>query len=257
MARPKGGDSIAPKKGGAKGRAHRDRQVYVFTEGEVTEPEYIDIIVKNGVLDRPDRKVQHHIENPNAEGKHRKPYRMVQDAVRTLRKVEREAKAAGLKPYRVAGGVEEGDWNWPQVWVLFDRDGHQGIREARQLAEKEGIRVAYSHPCFELWRLLHYTNYTSTFGTEACGDANSRLRSSRGFAATYGRGVRSVSEQQSKHVREEQVLSPEGTDGSRYREARNYAKAINKRCDSPNPNDWDPYTDVWSFVEDGLLLGHY
>ncbi|WP_310728605.1 RloB family protein [Streptomyces sp. N2A] len=257
MARPKGGDSITPKKGGAKGRALRPRQVYVFTEGEVTEPEYIDLILKKGVPDKPGRTVQHHIANPNAEGKLRKPYRMVQDAVRTLRKVEREAKAAGLKPYRVTGGVEEGDWNWPQVWVLFDRDGHQSIREAMQLAEKEGIRVAYSHPCFELWRLLHYINYTSTFGTEACGDANSRLRSRPGFAATYGRGVRSVSEQESKHVREEQVLSPQGTDGRRYREARKYARAINKRCESSNPNDWDPYTDVWSFVEEGLLLSHY
>ncbi|MET8247328.1 RloB domain-containing protein [Streptomyces sp. NPDC005202] len=87
----------------------------MFTEGEVTEPEYIDIIVKNGVPAQAGRTVQHHIENPNAEGKHRKPLRMVQDAVRTLRKVEREAKDAGLR---------ERDWNWPQVWVLFDRDDY-------------------------------------------------------------------------------------------------------------------------------------
>lgn len=253
MARPKGGDGLTPKKSGTKGRAHRDRQVYVFTEGEVTEPEYIDIIVKNGVLDRPDRKVQHHIGNPNAEGKHRKPYRMVQDAVRTLRKVEREAKAAGLKPYRVTGGVEEGDWNWPQVWVLFDRDDHRSIPDALRLAEKEGVRVAYSHPCFELWRLLHYTNYTSTFGG-VCGDANSRLRSRDGFAATYGRGVRTVSEQQSKHMREEQVLS---ADGHRYEVAKRYAEKINNGHSSTNPHDWDPYTDVWRFVEKGLLLSGY
>jgi hypothetical protein len=253
MARPRGGDSITPKKGGAKGRAHRPRQVYVFTEGEVTEPEYIDIIVKNGILDRPDRKVQHHIENPNAEGKHRKPYRMVQDAVRTLRKVEREAKAAGLKPYEVRDGDEAGDWNWPQVWVLFDRDDHQSIREALQLADKEGVQVAYSHPCFELWRLLHYSNYTSNFGG-VCGAANRHLRSRNGFAATYGRGVRTVSEQQSKHMREEQVLS---ADGQRYKEARKYAKKINDGHDSTNPNHWDPYTDVWRFVEKGLLLSGY
>ncbi|MGY4999572.1 hypothetical protein [Streptomyces griseus] len=64
-------------------------------EGEVTEPGYIDIILKNGTLAKPGQSVQHYIENPNAEGKHRKPYGMVQDALRTLRKVEREAKAAG------------------------------------------------------------------------------------------------------------------------------------------------------------------
>ncbi|MEU8906403.1 RloB family protein [Streptomyces mirabilis] len=228
-----------------KGRAHRARQVYIFTEGEVTEPEYIDIISKNGTPAQAGRSVQHHIENPNVEGKHRKPLRMVQDAVRTLRKVEREAKDAGLN--------RDKDWNWPQVWVLFDRDDHQGIPEARRLADKEGVNVAYSHPCFELWRLLHYTNYTSNFGG-VCGDANSRLRSRDGFAATYGRGVRTVSEQQSKHMREDQVLSAEGL---RYKTAKKYAQKINDGHSSTNPNDWDPYTDVWRFVEEGLLLSGY
>jgi hypothetical protein len=223
--------------------------VYVYTEGEVTEPEYIDIIVRGGTWAEPGRTVQHHIANPNAEGKHRKPLRMVQDAVGTLRKVEREAKDAGLR--------RDKDWNWPQVWVLFDRDDHLGIREAFSLAEKEGVHVAYSHPCFELWRLLHYTNYTSTFGG-ACGDANTRLRSRPGFTVTYGRGVRTVTEQQSKHVREGQVLTP-GTDVdlSRYKTAKKHAQKINDSHSTTDPNDWDPYTEMWRFVEDGLLLSGY
>ncbi|MFI5769735.1 RloB family protein [Streptomyces sp. NPDC051658] len=244
MARPRGGDSVSRKKGGAKGRTNRARQVYIFTEGEVTEPEYIDIIAKKGTLAKPGESVEHHFENENAVGKHRKPYAMVKDAVRTLRKVEREAKDAGLK---------EGDWNYPQVWVLFDRDDHLNIPEAKRLADKEGVRVAYSHPCFELWRLLHYTNYTSSFGG-VCTDANSRLRSRPGFAATYGRQIRTVSEQQSKHMREEQVLSK---DGQRYKDAKKYAKAINNRVEAVNPEKWDPYTDVSNFVEEGLLLSGY
>ncbi|UUU23908.1 RloB family protein [Streptomyces sp. DSM 40750] len=254
MARPRGGDRITPKKGGTRGRTDRDRQVYVYTEGAVTEPEYIDIIVKNGVWNRPDRKAQYHIANANAEGKHRKPHQMVKEAVGTRRKVEREAKAAGLKPYKVLkNGTEQGDWNWPQVWVIFDRDDHQGIPEAMSLADEEGIRVAYSHPCFELWRFLHYTNYTSTF-SGVCGDANSRLRSRPGFAATYGPGVHRVSEQESKHMRKDQVLSK---DGHRYESAKKYAKKINDGHSSSNPNAWDPYTNVWSFVEQGLLLSGY
>lgn len=245
MGRSRGGDSVSRKQGGGKGRVSRARQVYIFTEGEVTEPEYIDIILKNGTLAKPGQSVQHHIENPSAEGKHRKPYGMVQDARRTLRKVEREAEAAGLD--------RDKDWNYPQVWVLFDRDAHPNIREARQLADREGIKVAYSHPCFELWRLLHYTNYTSSFGG-VCTNANSRLRSRPGFAATYGRNVRTVSEQQSKHMREEQVLSK---DGQRYKDAKKYAKAINARVETANPEKWDPFTDVWNFVEEGLLLSGY
>ncbi|MEN8649530.1 RloB family protein [Streptomyces sp. 21So2-11] len=244
MARPRGGDSVSRKKGGAKGRENRPRQVYIFTEGEVTEPEYVDIIVKNGTF-KPGRKVEHHIENPNAVGKHRKPHAMVKDAVRTLRKVEREAKDAGLKQGK--------DWNWPEVWVLFDRDDHLNIPEARRLADKEGVKIAYSHPCFELWRLLHYVNYTSSFGG-VCGDANSRLRSRPDFAKTYGRQVRAVSEQQSKHMREEQVLS---TDGQRYTSAKRYAEKINAGQSAVNPEEWDPYTDISCFVEHGLLLSGY
>lgn len=244
MARPRGGDSISRKKGGGKGRTNRARQVYIFTEGEVTEPEYIDIIQKHGTPATAGRSVDHHFENENAVGKHRKPYPMVKDAVLTLRKVRREAKDAGLTAK---------DWNYPEVWVLFDRDDHLNIDEARKLADREGVKIAYSHPCFELWRLLHYTNYTSSFGG-ACGGANSKLRSRTGFAATYGRNVRAVSEQQSKHMREEQVLSK---DGQRYKDARKYAKAINDRVETVNPEKWDPYTDVGSFVEEGLLLSGY
>lgn len=245
MVRPRGGDSVSRRRGGAKGRENRARQVYIFTEGEVTEPEYIDIIVRHGTLAKPGKSVEHHIENPNAVGKHRKPHALVKDAVRTLRTVEREAKDAGLK--------QDKDWNWPQVWVLFDRDDHLSIPDARRLADKEGVKIAYSHPCFELWRLLHYTNYTSTFGG-VCGDANSRLRACPGFATTYGRQVRTVSEQQSKHLRDEQVLS---ADGQRYVAAKKYAQKINAGQSAVNPEDWDPFTDVWCFVEQGLLLSGY
>ncbi|MCL8013901.1 RloB family protein [Streptomyces sp. AS02] len=252
MARTRGGDAINRRKGGGgtKGRAGRPRQVYVFTEGEVTEPEYIDIIMKNGVPAKAEETVQHHIANPNAESKLRKPIRLVQEAVRTLRKVEQEAREAGLKPDK--------DWNWPQVWVLFDRDDHLSIPEARRLARKEGVKVAYSHPCFELWRLLHYQNYTSSFGG-VCGNASDLLRRRPGFPQTYGAKVRTVSEAQAKHVLPAQVLTPPEQDAptARYATAKRYAERISQRRSTDNPDEWDPYTDVWRFVEDGLLLSGY
>ncbi|MFJ6568931.1 RloB family protein [Streptomyces sp. NPDC091292] len=246
MGRTRGGDSVTRRPRGTKGRESRARQVYIFTEGAVTEPEYIDIILRHGVPERPDRRVERHFENASAVGKYRKPLTMVQEAVRILRKVEREAKDAGLN--------RDESWNWPQVWVLFDRDDHLHIPEAVRLADKEGVRYAYSHPCFELWRLLHYQNYTSTFGG-VCGDASSKLRAQQGFAQTYGAKVRAVSEQESKHLRREQVLKT--ADQDRYAAAREHAKKINERHSSTNPNTWDPYTNVWEFVEEGLLLSGY
>lgn len=251
MARPKGGDDVVRRKagnnrrGGARGRGHRPRQVHVFTEGEVTEPEYIDIILQHGTLATPGRSVQRHFENATAPSKLRKPLTMVKAAVPVLRKVERQAKDEGLT---------RKDWNWPQVWVLFDRDQHPTVKEAMDLADREGVRWAYSHPCFELWRLLHYQNYTSTFGG-VCEGASGLLRRQPGFAGTYGRNVRSVSTDRSKHVRPEQVLATD--DNDRYGTARKHAREINASSRSGHPNTWDPYTDVHEFVAEGLLLSGY
>lgn len=63
--------------GGTKGRSSRPRQVHVFAEGEATESEYVDILVKNGTPAKVGETVQHHIGNPNAESK---PLRQVQEA---------------------------------------------------------------------------------------------------------------------------------------------------------------------------------
>jgi hypothetical protein len=246
MARARGGDSVARRRGGAKGRENRPRKVHIFAEGAVTELEYIDIILADGIPRDADQRVEHHFENATVATKYRKPLPMVESAVRTLRKVEREAKDSGLKKGK--------DWNWPQVWVLFDRDDHPNIKEAMDRADEVGVRWAYSHPCFELWRLLHYTNYTSSFGG-VCGDANSRLRQRNGFAGTYGVRVRTVSEEQSKHVKPGQVLRDDEND--RYASAKKYALKINGESKAGHPNTWDPYTNVWRFVEEGLLLSGY
>lgn len=46
-----------------------------------------------------------------------------------------------------------------RVWAVFDRDEHPGVPEALQLAAENGIDVAFSNPCFELWPLLHLEDY--------------------------------------------------------------------------------------------------
>lgn len=48
-----------------------------------------------------------------------------------------------------------------QVWCVFDIDEHPKISEARQKARSNGIRLAESNPCFELWALLHYQDQTA------------------------------------------------------------------------------------------------
>lgn len=43
-----------------------------------------------------------------------------------------------------------------QIWCVFDRDGHANVPDALKMALDNGIRVAFSNPCIELWFLLHF-----------------------------------------------------------------------------------------------------
>jgi RloB-like protein len=43
-----------------------------------------------------------------------------------------------------------------EVWCVFDVDQHPYLKDAISLAERNGIKIAVSNPCFELWLILHY-----------------------------------------------------------------------------------------------------
>ncbi len=44
---------------------------------------------------------------------------------------------------------------------MFDIDAHPNVREAIQKAEDNGIHLAISNPCIELWFILHFEDQTS------------------------------------------------------------------------------------------------
>ncbi|MFD6996389.1 RloB family protein [Streptomyces mirabilis] len=237
MARDKGRDNPAR---GKKAKALR-REVYVYTEGEVTEPGFITYVTENGTRKEPRHEIVCKVENLSAPTKRRKPLPLVEEAIKKWDEVQRAAKKAQIKP---------DDWNWPQVWCLFDRDMHEDIPTAFARAKRAKLHVAYSHPCFEMWRLLHYQNYTSTFGG-VCDSAADRLKQQPGFAQTYGPTIRSVSKELGKQVMPDQLRG-------RYETARRYAQGISSRHDGrPDQNHWDPYTNMWTFVEDGLDVSDY
>lgn len=54
---------------------------------------------------------------------------------------------------------------WDQVWCVLDVDQHQRMDDARAVAEKRGVRLAVSDPCFELWPLLHFVNHRAWIST--------------------------------------------------------------------------------------------
>lgn len=225
MARTRGKDSLGPSQRGGR----RKRVVHVFTEGLVTEPSYIEIIKECGVPADPTTTVEVRIANASAPGSQRKPLKLVEAAVRLMRDETRSAKRSGLDKRYL-----------PQVWCLFDRDEHEGIETALKQAREGDVRVAFSHPCFELWRLLHHKPVTGTFGG-VCGQVTSRLPFAR-------------SPKDSANIK---LVLPHQVTGA-FLDARKRAVQMNaQHGDHVSLVQRDPYTNVYEFVEEGLGIASY
>lgn len=70
-----------------------------------------------------------------------------------------------------------------EIWCVFDRDEHPYVAEALELAERHGIGVAFSNPCFELWLILHATDlrrHTERHEVQAISEK---------FGLTIGKGL--------------------------------------------------------------------
>ena len=69
---------------------------------------------------------------------------------------------------RYAASVFTAD-EYDGVWCVVDTDSFD-IRAARTTAERLGVSLAVSEPCFELWLLLHFADHRAHVdnGTAAC-----------------------------------------------------------------------------------------
>ncbi len=54
-----------------------------------------------------------------------------------------------------------------EIWAVFDRDQHPNFDEAVGLCEAKGVGVARSNPCFEVWLILHQTDFDRPDGRHA------------------------------------------------------------------------------------------
>lgn len=107
-------------------------------EGQNTEPDFIDdfrLAKGNGLVD---------VRAIRAAGV---PLTIVDKAIA-------EKKALAKVARRSADPI---DRNF-EVWAVFDRDEHPHIPAAFDKAYANGIKIAYSNPCFELWPMLHIRN---------------------------------------------------------------------------------------------------
>lgn len=58
---------------------------------------------------------------------------------------------------------------YDEIWCVFDVDTHPFLPEAKQQARDNGIHVAISNPCIELWLLLHFQDQTAHIDCDKVG----------------------------------------------------------------------------------------
>ena len=66
--------------------------------------------------------------------------------------------AISFRDQATASARRQNDDNlsFDSIWCVFDVDEHPEVDQAKQLAKLNGLKLAVSNPCFELWLLLHF-----------------------------------------------------------------------------------------------------
>jgi hypothetical protein len=118
------------------------KTLLVFCEGERTEPEYLDALKRQpSVHDA--AAVDIRVETGQGGA-----------VPRTLVSMAIEARSRAID--------EEGEID--EFWCVFDIEwprNHPGLKDAMDQARQNKIEVAVSNPCFELWLILHFQDYTA------------------------------------------------------------------------------------------------
>ena len=117
---------------------------------------------------------------------------------------------------------------WDEIWCVFDEDAHPNLREAVAKAEANGINLAVSSPCIELWFVLHFDDQTAYIERQ---QAQSRARELLGC---------------------EKGLTNDALDtlAQRYDGARTRAIALDeKHTGDGSPPRSNPSSEVWKLVD--------
>jgi hypothetical protein len=112
-------------------------RVLIVCEGTKTEPGYFDD------LRRSYRTVLEIEISPGGV-----PGTLVQRAVEMKKDAVRLAKSQ-----------RDDHLRFDEIWCVFDIDDHPNVTAAQQRARDNGIDLAISNPCFELWILLHFQDW--------------------------------------------------------------------------------------------------
>jgi hypothetical protein len=115
-----------------------------------------------------------------------------------------------------------------EVWCVFDRDEHPNIPQALEKARANGISVALSNPCIELWFLLHFEDQTGHLERD---EAQIRSKTLLGCEKTVT----------STALRELEA---------RYGEARARARKLDKKHRGDgSPRHSNPSSNLWELID--------
>ena len=130
--------------------------ITVFTEGEKTEPGYLEAFKKIHVEPFVKRSI-FDLKIISGVGV---PMTIVNCAIQELENLQ--------------GPFSGND----SVWAMFDRDKHPEFEEAKAKARNKGVRLAVSNSCFEVWGIYHYEDWQRHIERDRCQKELERLCSS-------------------------------------------------------------------------------
>ena len=180
-------------------------ELNVFVEGHRTEKQYLVFWWRNN-------RQRVNVRVDPAPGV---PLELVKRAAKAKTESDREAKRRQGRAY-------------DQTWCVFDRDDHPHFDEACALARRNGIHLALSNPCIELWLVLHFEDQTAHVDRQ-----------------TIQRRARALTNC-------DKNLSPEALREleSRHESATKRAKHLDKKHEGDGrPPSSNPSSGVWSLVE--------
>ncbi len=159
-------------------------------------------------------------------------------------KIEKTSKNTPVQLVKEAVNAKN-DKDCPEgdiFWVVFDREGEAKYpkilhQQAYDIAQSNGVEIALSNVCFEVWILLHFE--TSTAAYSSYDDLKNNSNLCKSHIKNYDKSDKNIFK----------VLS------SRIDDARANAIAMNKSTKDAadpswtNPYQWNPFSDVYKLLD--------
>lgn len=141
--------------------------ILIVTEGDNTEPIYFDAIKKLFAS----RSIELVIHGAGRGD----PKKLTEAALEIQQERRRKARKNELSMSQLE--------DFEQIWIVFDTDVLKPKKrvEGIEYAKSNGIKVAFSEPCFEYWLLLHSSDAYTTAPMKKCDDVKPFLKQAYGW----------------------------------------------------------------------------